>query len=280
MKASKVILSFLMIASIALIFVACKKKTDNSADTTANSKSSASDNALAENLYNNAKDWADQAMAPTKLKSTMTDTVWIGTCVIATLDTVASNWVLTINFGTTNCQCLDSLYRRGKIICTFTGSYWMPGTVITYTFDNYFVNDNQVTGTKVVTNKGVNASQHLWWEITENGSIIKANNGGTVTWISDRQLEWTEGMATLYQWWDDVYQLTGEAHGVNSLGDNYQYTIVTPLKRKLNCQWIASGVITLQVTGLPLITMDYGDGTCNNNATITLNGQTYPITLP
>jgi hypothetical protein len=52
------------------------------------------------------------------------------------------------------------------------------------------------------------------------------------------------------------------------------------LKKKLNCQWIVSGILTLQVTGLPLITMDYGDGTCNNNANIIINGQTYPITLP
>jgi hypothetical protein len=152
--------------------------------------------------------------------------------------------------------------------------------VITYTFDNYFVDDNQVLGTKIVTNKGFNSSSHLWWEITENGSVIKANNGGTITWISTRQLEWTEGMNTLWEWWDDVYQLTGESHGVNSEGADYQYNITTPLKKKLNCQWIVSGVLTLQVTGLPLITMDYGDGGCNNNADIIINGVTYPITLP
>jgi hypothetical protein len=199
---------------------------------------------------------------------------------LATLDTTASTWVLTVDFGTTNCQCTDGKFRRGKIFAAFTGPYWAPGTVITYTFENYFVDDNQVLGTKIVTNKGLNTSDHLWWEITEDGSIIKANNGGTITWISTRQLEWTEGMNTLWVWWDDVYQLTGEAHGVNSAGADYQYNITTPLKKKLNCQWIVSGILTLQVTGLPLITMDYGDGTCNNNANIIINGQTYPITLP
>jgi hypothetical protein len=142
------------------------------------------------------------------------------------------------------------------------------------------VDDNQVLGTRIVTNKGLNSSHHLWWEISENGSIIKANNGETITWISTRQLEWTEGMNTLWVWWDDVYQLTGEVHGVNSAGTGYVYNITTPLKKKLNCKWIVSGVLTLQVTGLPLITMDYGAGTCDNNANIIINGQTYPITLP
>lgn len=280
MRTKKVFFSFVLVACSLLLMVACNKNDDNPTNTQATSTKSAQDNALAENTYNNVKDWADQAMANVSLKSTLTDTVWMGTCVLATLDTTSAAWILTIDFGSSNCQCTDGKYRRGKIFATFTGSYWLPGTVITYTFENYFVDDNQVLGIKTVTNKGFNNSSQLWWEITEDGSIIKANNGGTITWISTRQLTWVEGIGTLYQWWDDVYQLTGEAHGVNSSGSDYVYTITTPLSRKLNCQWVSSGVLTLQVTGLPLITMDYGDGTCNNNANIIVNGQTYPITLP
>jgi hypothetical protein len=279
MKTSKVMFSVLTLVTILFFIAGCKKDSDETTPP-ANSAKSATDNALAENLYNNVKDWSDQAMAGVTLKSTLTDTVFMGTCVLATLDTTASTWVLTIDFGATNCLCTDGKNRRGKIIAVFTGPYWYPGTVITYTFDNYFVDDNQLLGTKIVTNKGLNNLSHLWWEITENGSVIKANNGGTITWISTKQLEWTEGMNTIAVWWDDVYQLTGEAHGVNSAGANYQYNITTPLKKKLNCQWIVSGVLTLEVTGLPLITMDYGDGTCNNNADIIINGVTYPITLP
>jgi len=280
MKSSKVFLILLILAAIIVFMGGCSKKTETNTDPPASSKSFATDNALAEDLYNNVKDWSDQAMAGTTIKSTLTDTVFMGTCVLATLDTTALAWVLTINFGSTNCLCADNKYRRGKIIATFTGPYWYPGTVISYTFVNYFVDDNQLLGTKIVTNKGLNTFGHLWWEIIEDGSIIKANNGGTITWLSTKQLEWNEGMATLAMWWDDVYQLTGEAHGVNSTGGNYQYNITTPLKKKLNCQWIVSGVLTLHVTGFPLITMDWGDGTCNNNADIIIDGVTYPITLP
>ena len=274
------VLILLALAGIIYFMGGCKKNAENTTNLPVNSKNSATDNALAENLYNNVKDWSDQAMAGAALKSTWTDTVFMGTCVLATLDTTASTWVLTINFGSTNCLCTDNKYRRGKIIAALTGPYWAPGTVITYTFDNYFVDDNQLLGSKVVTNKGFNSSNHLWWEITENGSVIKANNGGTITWISTRQLELTEGFTTLWKWWDDAYQLTGEAHGVNSDGADYQYNITTPLKKKVNCQWIVSGILTLQVAGLPLITMDYGTGNCDNEADIIINGQTYPITLP
>lgn len=280
MKSSKLIFGILILTAAMIIVQSCKKEEDKKTSPPANTAKSATDNALAENIYNNVKDWSDEAMAGATLKSVLTDTVYMGTCVLATLDTIASAWVLTIDFGPSNCECKDGKFRRGKIFATFTGPYWYPGTVITYTFDDYFVDDNQVLGTKIVTNKGLNTSNHPWWETTENGSVIKANNGGTITWISTRQLEWTEGFDTPFEWWNDVYQLTGEAHGVNSAGANYQYNITTPLKKKLNCEWIVSGVLTLQVTGLPLITMDYGTGSCDNNATITVNGQTYPITLP
>jgi hypothetical protein len=269
----------LTLAAIIYFMGGCKKNPDTTTNPPANSKNSVADNALAENLFNNVKDWSDQAMAGTTLKSTLTDTVFLGTCVLATLDTTASTWILTINFGAVNCLCKDLKYRRGNIIATFTGPYWFPGTVITYTFDNYFVDDNQVLGTRIVTNKGLNGTGHLWWEISENGSVIKAKNGGTITWISERQIEWTEGTTTPFVWWDDVYQMTGEAHGVNSSGAEYQYSITTPLKKKMNCQWIVSGMLTLQVAGLPLITMDYGTGACDNNADIIINGVTYPITL-
>jgi hypothetical protein len=279
MKTSRVYLSVLTLGLILFMIAGCKK-TEDTTTPPANSTKSATDNALAEDIYNNVKDWSDQVMSGVTLKSTLTDTVFLGTCVLATLDTTASAWILTINFGASNCLCTDGKYRRGIITCTFTGSYWAPGTVITYEFNNYFVDDNQVLGIKTVTNKGLNTSNHLWWEISENGSVIKANNGGTITWISTRQLEWIEGMNTLWVWWDDVYQLTGESHGVNSSGADYVYNITTPLKRSLNCQWISTGVLTLQVTGLPLITMDYGAGICDHDAVIIVNGQTYPIVLP
>jgi hypothetical protein len=130
MKTSKVMFSLLALAAFFIFIAGCKKNQDDNtnppADTTgltSKSKNSAFDNALAENLYNNVKDWSDQAMAGAILKSTLTDTVFMGTCVLATLDTTASTWVLTIDFGATNCLCTDSKYRRGKIICVFTGPY-------------------------------------------------------------------------------------------------------------------------------------------------------------
>ena len=278
MKTFKIFVIALLIGSMTSLISSCKKESKET-DTTASTQA-ASNNALGEQIYDNVKDWSDLAMAGTTMKSTLTDTVYMGTCVLATLDMSVQPYELVIDFGSLNCQCDDGKFRRGKIICTFNGPYWATGTVITYTFENYAVDDNQVFGTKIVTNKGRNGSNHIYWTIEVTGYIIKANNGGTFYWNSDRELEWYDGEQTPFVWWDDVYMITGTASGTNPGGSTYTCTITNPLKKKLNCEWLVSGSINIQIENLPLAILDYGDGTCNNEATLTIDGQVYPISLP
>jgi hypothetical protein len=84
-----------------------------------------------------------------------------------------------VNFGATNCQGNDGRNRRGALVTiAFTGKYRDSLTVITVTPQNYFVDDNQVTGSKTITNKGHNAAHHLVYEINANIQIIKANAAG------------------------------------------------------------------------------------------------------
>jgi len=64
----------LLIFSAALFFLpGCKKDTNNK---NAN-VNWASDNALAQGAFGDVKDWSDKAMAGSKLKSTLTDTVYM-----------------------------------------------------------------------------------------------------------------------------------------------------------------------------------------------------------
>ncbi len=281
MTTKKSVALICLTAVLAMAFTACKKEssTDNKKSVAIDS-TAAKNNFVAESAFDNATVWADQAMSGHMLKTTLTDTVYMGTCVLATLDLTAIPYTLTINFGQTPCQCDDGKFRRGKIIVHFNGGYWTPGTVITYTFDNYFVNENQILGTKTVTNMGRNSLQHLWWQTVVNGSVIFAGNAGTFTWNSTREHEWSEGEATPSMWWDDVYLVTGSASGVNTNGKTYTITIVSPLRKKLNCEWLQSGTLNIQVQDLPLVVFDYGNGTCDAIATATVNGQVYTIMLP
>jgi hypothetical protein len=55
--------------------------------------------------------------------------------------------------------------------------------------------------------------------------------------------------------------------------------IIQPLVKEIGCKWITSGKVEIQPTGKLLRTVDYGNGTCDKDATLLINGNTYNITL-
>lgn len=262
----------LIVIATGLVLTSCRRERDADTDTSA-----ASDNALAENCYGDIQNIADEAYAG-NLNGYRADTLVFG-CATVIRDTTSSPRTITIDFGTTNCPCTDGRNRRGKIITTYTGGYKDPGTVITHTTDDYFVNDNEVIGTKVVTNMGTNTDGNIYYTIDVNGTVIKANGGGTLTWTSDRVREYIQGASTP-EWDDDVYLITGTGSGTRPNGQTFTVTILTALRKEIGCRHFVSGSFELLPSGKPARILDYGNGTCDNQATVTINGNTYTITLP
>ncbi len=275
MKRFNLTTALLALISFGLLISSCKKDTVETSDT-----SFSSDNAFAESVFTNVSSIADEAyeLSSGSLKSGGFGNIYLGDCATLTLDTTSYPYELIIDFGEVNCLGNDGRYRRGKIIVTFTGRYRSPGTVITYGFDDYYVNDNKVDGTKVVTNMGPNDAGNLYYRIEVTAVIHKANEGGTVSWNSTRQREWVEGSDT-YEMRDDVYLITGIASGIRPNGSTWEAEIVNALRVELNCRWIVKGTINIQPEGRPLRILDYGDGECDNIATVLINGVTYTIYL-
>jgi len=269
-------LTLIAIISFGLFITSCKKdENEPNADTNISK-----DEAFAESIYDNVTNITDEAyvIGSTNLKSGTTDRIFLGDCATVTLDTTVDIRTIIIDFGDENCLCNDGRYRRGKILVSFTGRYWHTGTVITTGFDNYFVNDNQVDGTKVVTNMGPNDSGHPVFNIDVTGVIYLANNGGTLSWNSERIREMIEGYDTR-RIRDDVYLITGTANGIRPNGTTWETEIVNPLRKELNCRYIVSGTVNITPQGLSTRVLDFGDGECDNIATITIDGVTYTIFL-
>jgi hypothetical protein len=265
------------IALSGLFFAGCNK--DNKEADQNEEILTVQDNANAEKTFNDVSDIADQAYNSFQAtKSTTTDGDIIGECAVVSLDTITFPRTLTIDFGDTNCLCADGRYRRGKILVSFTSHYREEGTVITHTFDNYFVNNNQVLGTKIVTNAGRNENDHLYFTITVDGLIIKADGGGQVTWVSSRIREWILGEET-FDRFDDVYLITGNGSGTMASGKSYTIEITNSLRREIGCKHFVSGTFEFKPEDKPLRVFDYGEGECDNVATVTVNGKTYTIYL-
>ena len=277
----------ILVTSISLTIIGCKKEKTEPAESLDTDTSVAADNSLAEATFNDIQNISDQAAngelkfySPTYNESfSENQSFEKNSCATIKHDSLSIAKTLVIDFGKSNCLCKDGKNRRGQINISYSGKYRDSASVHSISFTNYFVNDNEIKGTKTVTNNGENKNGHTTFSIVVDGQIIKANNGVTATWKSSRTREWLAGEDTKKDWTDDVYSITGSTSGTSANGGVYTSTIKTALHRALNCNWFDAGVIEINQIGKVLKTIDFGSGTCDSDATVTISGKSYPINL-
>ena len=262
----------------------CKKEKDEvDADT-----QSSQDNAQAESIMIEINEIADQAVLDGDITTHLSgfgSNSMFSTCasITSTIDSADGSGTANIDFGPHFCQGHDTKFRKGLITVSFTGSYRDSGTVITITATNYFVgydsiNPTKVNGQRIVTNKGLNTNNHLNYSIQANLTLVNYLNE-QLTWSSTRNREWIAG-DTSSSWTDDEYLITGTASGKSFGGVNYTVTIIDPLHVRLDCpKWITAGTFSLTPENKEARILNYGNGTCDNLATVTIKDRTFDISL-
>jgi len=266
--------SFVLVGSLA-IFIACKKESVISEDpTTASSaiSTSANDDNTADAAFMDLKEVTDQTGLEATLKG-IDSTKYPCAKITTTVDTILKTITATVDFGSENCLCKDGKNRRGKIQVKITGNKNIVGSSIVYTAVDYFVNNNGVSGTKTLTVVG----DHSFRIVVVNGKVTKAD-GGVITWNTDRTRTMTAGKDTP-EFTDDVFEISGTTSGINAAGNAYKFTTVTPLVKANGCPWIKSGKLKIERAGKLDATIDYGDGTCDDQGTVTVANTTKTITL-
>jgi hypothetical protein len=278
MKTRNISLLVLLFAANFFLFTACNK--DNN---TTNTKETAVDqnSILAERTFNDIGNYTSTAMSAGKsmLKSGQTVMSPDASCLQISLDLTSEPNRLILDFGTVNCMCEDGFNRRGKIIVSFASGFNDSLTTLTTTLENFAVNDNVINGTRILKNKGHNAAGNLNWDVTVDGSIVLASGEGTITYQAAHNTELIEGENTP-AYTDNVYSITGSANGTAITGQAFSMLITTPLISKMTCGYFVSGIVDITPAAEPLRTLNYGNGDCDNKATITVSGVTFEITLP
>lgn len=276
MKRINLTTAIIVLISFGLLFSSCEKEKIDNGDT-----SFSKDDALAESIFNGITNITDEAYntGSKSSRSGNESSSIMGGCAVITLDLTVFPHVLIVDFGETNCLGDDGVYRRGEINVTFNGGYREAGTVVTTSFDDFHINDHRIEGTTTLSNMGFNADSNMYFNIEIIGSIYLANDAGTITWNSSRMREWVEGYETFWGH-DDVYLISGTADGVRLNGLSWSKEITNPLRVELDCRWIVSGTVNIQPENLPLRTLDFGDGECDNIATVLIDGIIYTIYLP
>ncbi len=163
--------------------------------------------------------------------------------------------------------------KNGFMYIILNGPIDRPGTSRIITTENYTVGGNLIEGTKTIAR--VDATN---WQITLVGGKITFEDGTFATREMTRNRKWVSGMRTPFFIWDDEFEITGNASGTRRNGVGYSATITNPILMKMACRWFVSGTIEM-VSNNNTIIIDYGDGECDNIATVTVNGETQEITI-
>lgn len=187
---------------------------------------------------------------------------------------------IVIDFGTGGCVGRDGRTRSGKIITVYTGPLFVPGNSSTTTFEGYKVGDISVEGThKVINNSTPNIKKYTVQVI---GAKLSKPNGNFSQWNSERTISQIEGLGTPLFPLDDVFKIEGASNGSVKRGDKFfQWSTIIqePLVKKFVCRWFVKGIIVMRKSNAPVAELNFGSGSCDNKATLTVNGQVKEITL-
>jgi hypothetical protein len=169
--------------------------------------------------------------------------------------------------------------RRGKIIVTITAPLNTMGADRTVSHEDFYVDDVKVEGTVTVTNKGPNSSnQNVVTRVVAN-RILTFPSGKSISWNASQEMTQLEGGNTPADKSDDVWSVQDVSNGVNRAGKNFSVTTLEPLIIKASCRWVVKGIISISIDTKTL-SINYGDGACNNAATVTLpDGSTKEINI-
>ena len=183
--------------------------------------------------------------------------------------------MITIDFGE-GCEGKNGVVKSGQILINYSGDRTTPGSFKTVTFNNFFVDGVQVEGTRTWENITESETSNPTYSITLSGGKITFEDGSTMTRDAAhvKTLFVDESDNTLNE-----STLYGSASGINLEGLSYSHAIdeLTPLLFKHSCRIErifapVSGIIVINVEGESEKTVDFGDGSCDNIATVTQDG--------
>jgi hypothetical protein len=199
------------------------------------------------------------------------------TCPLVTHYRNGDTTIITIDFGS---SCIDRNQnaRSGKIVITKIGKRKDAGSYRRVSLVNFIINGNKIEGTRTETNLGLNENNNPHFSVVLTGGKLTTADGDVIERNYERDREWITGYDTQTPW-DNEYLITGSATGINFNGLSFTRTIMEPLHVKMACRFIVSGVVKTEVEGTDAIVLDYGNGECDNLATLTRGTDTRQIEL-
>jgi hypothetical protein len=258
--------------SLSLLVSACSKKDNN--DTTDNSKDQPTAinltvaSSISQSLYDDVFTQINVEAENNNISGKLMGETGIQGCATATVmpaDLTTFPKTLTIDYGA-GCT-VGAITRKGKLIATVSGRLKTPGTTVSVSFDNYFVNEHKLEGIFTVTNNTSNNILSFTTQTT-NGKLTYPAGAASYTHNGAHAYTQVGGSGTP-TFLDDSWSVTGGGTTTSSANESLTVTIKTPLVKNIACGSVVSGVEDFQYNNVKG-NVDFGNGTCDRKAALTI----------
>ncbi|MCK3683013.1 hypothetical protein [Maribellus sp. YY47] len=174
---------------------------------------------------------------------------------------------ITLDYGD------STLLRNGKVLSGvieiyFSAPRYSQDFEKTVTYNNFSVDSITINGFSTII---IDKVDTLFRQHTSDLTFTLAD-GTVIERSSERVWQWLAGMDTEDDQSDDVFIITGGASATmtkDGVSDTYSKEIINPLKKIYDCRYIVEGTISITLNGTVVSTLDYGDGECDDIATMT-----------
>jgi hypothetical protein len=257
-----------------LLLSSCKKEKNNVIDEFETTFELSSDQAIADNLTEDANDVFNEAAMDNNLMGgrpvSPSGTMGILGCATVTVTPLTGfPKTMVIDFGS-GCTAPNGIIRKGKITVVLSDSVRKTNSTAVMTFQDYFVNGFKKEGTITWTNTSQPGTKS-WQRKVENGKITSPTGN---YWLHSgiKNVTQTAGVATPNILLDDVFSVAGSHTVTNAAGKTRTGTILEALQKKTICENIDKGKVKIEGPA-HFAVINFGDGTCDKLATISIDGR-------
>jgi len=270
--------AILFFATISLVFIGCESNEDAAAEavnfSAENSTRAARADNIAEGTFNILESGYIENEGFTSPSSRNLVSLF-PSCATITVTTNGNGGTIILDFGD-SCTLNNGAVVSGLINIVY-GPIISGTRTINYTFEDYVYNGNNVAGGGEIVREISNANGNPQSTANEVITISFSNSDVSATRDGVRIVEWVQGSSS-GTWTDNVYEISGNWDTTFNSGFSRSGTVTQVLVRRLSCLFVESGKLVIEQRGRTA-EIDWGNGSCDNMATLTHNGIEIPIIL-
>lgn len=197
-----------------------------------------------------------------------------------TFDDNSEVQAITVDYGTGS-TCEDGKLRKGKISFTIGSTkeslFSIGVQFIGYESEGKKLSGTYTIGINIEDSDDENSMKYVYSYVFKDATLTFAD-GTKVSWNSNYLL--TIGFIMTDTSLTYTYAMTGGVSGIGRQNNAFSAEITSPLVADFSCRYgLTKGMYLIKTAKHPDATYDFGNGTCDDIATLTINGKSHEIKI-